>query len=207
MSFEVEVKLRRGERLLATSFASNAGMVALFGPSGAGKTSVLEMMAGLVTPDRGRIAVSGKVLFDSGKGVALPPEFRACGYVPQDGMLFPHLDVRANLIFGNKRGGEGHRAMPLEEAVRFLGIDHLLDRMPHTLSGGEARRVAIGRALLSGPDILLMDEPLSSLDMGRREEILLLVERTHSELGIPILYVTHDRAEIDRLAGEVVIIG
>jgi len=193
--------------MLATSFASEAGLVALFGPSGAGKTSVLEMIAGLVKPDRGRIAISGRVLFDSERGIDLSPAERACGYIPQDGLLFPHLDVRANLLFGTKRAEQGGFAMALEEAVGFLGIGDLLGRMPRTLSGGEARRVAIGRALLSGPDVLLMDEPLSSLDMARREEILQLVARTHAELGMPVIYVSHDRAEIERLGCEVVAVG
>ena len=199
--------LRRGERVLATRFASGAGLVALFGPSGAGKTSVIEMIAGLVRPDRGRIVVLGRVLFDSEQAIDLPPEARACGYIPQDGLLFPHLDVRANLLFGSKRDANGERAMPLEEAVGFLGIGGLLDRLPRTLSGGEARRVAIGRALLSGPDVLLMDEPLSSLDMARREEILQLIARTHERFGIPVLYVSHDRAEIDRLGCEIIPVG
>lgn len=207
MSFEIDVELRRTDRTLATRFASESGMVALFGPSGAGKTSVLDMIAGLERPERGRIAVSGEVLFDSEAGVDVPPEARACGYVLQDGLLFPHLDVRANLLFGWKLAPEERRWIGLEEATRFLGISDLLARMPHTLSGGEARRVAIGRALLSGPRFLLLDEPLSSLDMARRDEILALVERIRSELRLPIIYVSHERVEIERLACEVVAIG
>jgi len=207
MSFDVQVELRRGNRMIATAFSMRAGMVALFGPSGAGKTSVLDMIAGLLRPDRGRVVVAEKVLFDSEKGIDLPPERRACGYVPQDGRLFPHLDVSANLLFGWHLAPESRRWMQLEEAAQLLGIGHLLERMPHTLSGGEVRRVAIGRALLSGPDVLLMDEPLSSLDMARRKEILSLVERIHAELALPILYVSHDRDEIDRLACEVVAVG
>ncbi|TIX51487.1 molybdenum ABC transporter ATP-binding protein [Alteraurantiacibacter aquimixticola] len=204
MSFEVDVELPRGGRTIGASFASDAGLVALFGPSGAGKTTLLDMVAGLVRPKRGRIAVAGEVLFDSTSGIDLAPERRACGYVLQDGRLFPHRRVRDNLLFGWKLAPPERRWLALDVAVGFLGIGHLLERMPHTLSGGEAQRVAIGRALLSGPRFLLMDEPLSSLDMARRGEIMGLIERIRAELAIPILYVSHDRTEVDRLAGEVI---
>ena len=204
MSFDVDVSLRRGGRQLGACFSAPAGLVALFGPSGAGKTSVLDMIAGLTQPDAGRIAVSGEILFDSAANISLPPERRACGYVLQDGRLFPHRRVRDNLLFGWHLAPPERRWLELQEAVGFLGIGHLLERMPHTLSGGEAQRVAIGRALLSGPRFLLMDEPLSSLDMARREEIMTLIERIRAELAIPILYVSHDRAEVDRLADRVI---
>jgi len=204
MSFEVDVELRRGERRLGGCFSAQDGLVALFGPSGAGKTSLLDMIAGLVRPDRGRIVIAGTVLFDSEAGVDLPPERRACGYVFQDGRLFPHRRVRENLLFGWKLAPPERRWLDLDVAVGFLGIGHLLERMPRTLSGGEAQRVAIGRALLSGPRFLLMDEPLSSLDRGRREEILRVIERIRAELDVPILYVSHDRSEVDRLADRVV---
>jgi molybdate transport system ATP-binding protein len=135
----------------------------------------------------------------------VPAERRAAGYVFQDARLFPHYRVRGNLLYGAKRaGGQG---MALMEVADFLGIAHLLDRWPRTLSGGEAQRVAIGRALLSGPRFLLMDEPLASLDRARREEIMRLIERVRDELGLPILYVSHDRGEVDRLAATVVEMG
>ena len=134
----------------------------------------------------------------------VPPENRACGYVFQDGRLFPHRNVRDNLLYGWRLAPPERRWMALEEAVAFLDIGGLLHRMPRTLSGGEAQRVAIGRALLSGPRFLMMDEPLSSLDAPRREEIMAVIERIRDELALPILYVSHDRAEVDRLAGQVI---
>jgi len=138
------------------------------------------------------------------KGIDLRPEQRSCGYVFQDGRLFPHRNVRDNLLFGWKLASQERRWLALDDAVAFLGIGHLLKRMPRTLSGGEAQRVAIGRALLSGPRFLLMDEPLSSLDEARREEIMGVIERVRDELRLPILYVSHDHAELDRLADQVI---
>ena len=207
MSFEVDVEMKRGERIIATRFATPARLAALFGPSGAGKTSILDMIAGLLRPDRGRIAIEGQVLFDSANAIDLAPELRNCGYVFQDGRLFPHRRVNDNLLFGWKLAPPERRWIAPATAIGFLGIGHLLERMPHTLSGGEAQRVAIGRALLSGPRFLLMDEPLSSLDSARRSEIMSLIERIRDELGIPILYVSHDRAEVDRLAETIVEVG
>ncbi|OCC22385.1 molybdenum ABC transporter ATP-binding protein [Croceicoccus estronivorus] len=204
MSFEVDVSIRRGQRIIAARIASSESLVALFGPSGAGKTSILEAIGGLLRPENGRIAIAGQVLFDSASRIALPPEKRACGYVFQDGRLFPHLRVRDNLLYGWKLASPDRRWLTLEVAMEFLGIAHLLDRMPHTLSGGEAQRVAIGRALLSGPRFLLMDEPLSSLDSARRHEIMRLIERIRDEMDIPILYVSHDRSEVERLASTVI---
>lgn len=206
MSFEIAVTLPRGEGIGA-EFTATAGLTALFGPSGAGKTSLLDAVAGLLRPKEGRIVADGKVLFDSGTQIDLAPERRACGYVFQDDRLFPHKRVRENLLYGWKLAEPERRWMALDEATSFLGIGHLLQRMPATLSGGEAQRVAIGRALLSGPEFLLMDEPLSSLDAPRREEIMTVIERIRDELKLPILYVSHDRAEVDRLAGQVVEIG
>ena len=206
MSFEIAVTLPRGEGI-RVDFTATAGLTALFGPSGAGKTSLLDAVAGLLRPREGRIVAGGEVLFDSVAGVALRPERRACGYVFQDDRLFPHRRVRDNLLYGWKLAPPFRRWMTLDEATSFLGIGHLLHRMPATLSGGEAQRVAIGRALLSGPKFLLMDEPLSSLDVPRREEIMGVIERIRDELKLPILYVSHDRAEVERLAGQIVTIG
>lgn len=203
MSFEVRAECQLGEAKVTANFTSDSGVTALFGPSGAGKTSLLNMVAGLLRPDRGRIAVAGEVLFDSALGIDLPVQERRAGYVFQDGRLFPHLRVRQNLEYGATRA-EAHSLMTLEDAATFLGIAHLLDRWPRTLSGGEAQRVAIGRALLSGPRFLLMDEPLASLDRARREEVMLVIERLRDEVRLPILYVSHDRAEVERLAGLIV---
>ncbi len=199
MSFELRVERQLGEATVAADFVADGGLTALFGPSGAGKSSLLNMVAGLLRPDRGRIVVAGEVLFDSERGIDLPVQERRAGYVFQDGRLFPHLRVRDNLTFGAGRALSGG-LMSLDEAAAFLGITHLLNRWPRTLSGGEAQRVAIGRALLSGPRFLLMDEPLAALDRARREEVLHVIERLRDEVCLPILYVSHDRAEVERLA-------
>lgn len=204
MSFEVRVTRRLGERTIACAFATGGGLTALFGPSGAGKTSILNMVAGLLRPDAGRIVVGGEVLFDSTAGIDSPPEQRRVGYVFQEGRLFPHLRVRDNLLYGWRKAAPEQRWMGLDQVVEFLGIAPLLDRWPLSLSGGEAQRVAIGRALLSGARFLLLDEPLASLDRRRRDEILQVIERLRDELALPMLYVSHDRAEVDRLAAEVV---
>lgn len=204
MSFEIAVERRLGDAHIALSLTSAAGLTALFGPSGAGKSSVLNMVAGLLRPDRGRIVVAGETLFDSERRIDLPPDRRRAGYVFQDGRLFPHRRVRDNLLYGWRLAAPEHRWMALDEAVAFLGIGPLLERWPRTLSGGEAQRVAIGRALLSGPRFLLMDEPLVSLDAPRREEIMRVIERVRDELALPILYVSHDRAEVERLASTIV---
>jgi len=204
MSFEIAVERRLGDAHIALNLTSAAGLTALFGPSGAGKSSVLNMVAGLLRPDGGRIVVAGETLFDSEHRIDLPPDRRRAGYVFQDGRLFPHRRVRDNLLYGWRLAAPDHRWMTLDEAVAFLGIGHLLERWPRTLSGGEAQRVAIGRALLSGPRFLLMDEPLASLDMARREDIMQVIERVRDELALPILYVSHDRAEVERLASTIV---
>ncbi|MBJ7500659.1 MAG: ATP-binding cassette domain-containing protein [Sphingopyxis sp.] len=205
MAIDIDVARRLGDRTIAARFAAGSGLTALFGPSGAGKTSILNMVAGLLRPDRGHIRIGERTLFDG--ATDLPPEARRVGYVFQDGRLFPHRRVRANLTYGHDLAPPANRWMSLEEATQFLGIGHLLDRWPHSLSGGEAQRVAIGRALLAGPEILLMDEPLSSLDAARRGDIMAVIERIRDELELPILYVSHDRAEVDRLATQVVAIG
>jgi molybdate transport system ATP-binding protein len=207
MSFDVDVSRQMGDVRISARFEAGDGITALFGPSGAGKTTILNMVAGLIRPDEGRIAVNGHVLFDSAQGIDLPPERRRLGYVFQDGRLFPHRRVRGNLLYGYNLAPTEARWMSLDDAAGFLGIGHLLDRWPRSLSGGEAQRVAIGRALLSGPQFLLMDEPLSSLDAARRDGIMTVIERIRSELGLPILYVSHDPAEIERLATTVIPVG
>ena len=198
MSFDVDLTKRRGDVAVGCRFTSGDGLTVLFGPSGAGKTSVLDMIAGLLRPDAGRVVVGGRVLFDD--AVDLPPERRRAGYVFQDARLFPHLTVRANLTYGAKGAEIGER-------LDFLAIGHLLDRWPRTLSGGEARRVAIGRALLSDPAFLLLDEPLSSLDRVRREEVMRAIEHLRDHARVPILLVTHDRGEAERLGTTIVEVG
>lgn len=198
MSFEISVAKRLGETTVALDLTAGEGLTVLFGPSGIGKTSVLNMVAGLLRPDRGRIAVAGRVLFDSDAGVDIAPERRRAGYVFQEPRLFPHRRVRANLLYGAPDD------TGLAVTVAMLGIDHLLDRWPRTLSGGEARRVAIGRALLSDPAFLLLDEPLSSLDRARRGEIMDAIVRVRDEAGLPILMVTHDPEEAERLGTRIV---
>lgn len=207
MSFDISVSRRLGGRTIGAAFSTGDGLTALFGPSGAGKTSVLNMVAGLLRPDTGHVRVGGETLFDAAARIAVPSHRRRAGYVFQDARLFPHLTVRANLLYGHRLAAPADRWMMPEEAIAFLDLATLLDRRPATLSGGEARRVAIGRALLSDPRFLLMDEPLSSLDEARREEIVRVIERIRDELALPILYVTHESAEVRRLANHVVPIG
>ena len=205
MAIDIDVERRFGASVIAAQFTAEAGLTALFGPSGVGKTSLLNMVAGLLRPDRGHIRIGGRTLFDG--ATDLPPEARRVGYVFQDGRLFPHRRVKANLLYGWRLADPANRWMTLDEAADFLGIGHLLGRWPQSLSGGEAQRVAIGRALLAGPQILLMDEPLSSLDAARRDDIMTVIERIRDELKVPILYVSHDRAEVERLATQIVEVG
>jgi len=197
MSFEIDVRKRLGEAEVALTLAAGDGATGLFGPSGVGKTSVLNMVAGLLRPDSGRILVDGETLF--GDGIDVPPEARRAGYVFQEARLFPHLRVRANLLYG-----AGRDTAAFEDRIGFLGIGHLLDRWPRTLSGGEAQRVAIGRAVLSNPRFLLLDEPLASLDRARREEILRAIEHLRDVMRLPILMVTHDPDEAERIGTRVV---
>lgn len=205
MAIDIAVERRFGASVIGAQFTAEAGLTALFGPSGVGKTSLLNMVAGLLRPDRGHIRIGGRTLFDD--ATDLPPEARRVGYVFQDGRLFPHRRVKANLLYGWRLADPANRWMTLDEAADFLGIGHLLGRWPQSLSGGEAQRVAIGRALLAAPQILLMDEPLSSLDAARRDDIMTVIERIRDELKVPILYVSHDRAEVDRLATQIVEVG
>ena len=205
MSFDVDVTRRVGETQVSACF-SGSGLVVLFGPSGAGKTSVLNMVAGLLTPERGHVSIGAETLFDAA-AINVPPERRRLGYVFQESRLFPHLRVRENLLYGHRLARPEDRWMDYDDTVRLLDIAHLLDRWPKGLSGGEARRVAIGRALLSGPRALLLDEPLSFLDRARREEVLHVVERIRDTLKLPILYVTHDEREVERLATQIIEIG
>jgi molybdate transport system ATP-binding protein len=204
MSFDIALSLRRGDADIEVRIASDRKLTAVIGPSGAGKTSLLHCVAGLLRPDEGRIEVAGETLFDSTADIDLPPQARRAGYVFQDNRLFPHMRVEANLAYGEGRSDASQPLMNRTEAMQFLGITHLARRYPATLSGGETRRVAIGRALLSSPRFLLLDEPLTSIDRARRADILSLVERIRDEIGLPILYVSHEESEVARLADEVI---
>jgi len=200
----LEVEKRLGDFQLAARFETEARVTALFGPSGAGKTTIINMIAGLLTPDRGRIMYQGKVLFDAAGKVNLPPHRRRFGYVFQDGRLFPHLTVRGNLEYGRRMYRLKRDAGELERVVAMLDIGHLSDRRPGKLSGGERQRVAIGRALLMRPQLLLLDEPLASLDAARKAEIMPYLERLRDEAQVPMIYVTHQADDARRLASTVV---
>jgi molybdate transport system ATP-binding protein len=206
MSFDIDIARQMGGITVAARFTATDGITVLLGPSGVGKTSVLNMVAGLLRPDGGHIRVGGTPLFDAQAGIDIAPNHRRMGYIFQDGRLFPHRRVRGNLLYGHHLVAPPDRWISLEEVTAFLDIGDLLDRWPRSLSGGEAQRVAIGRALLSGARTLLMDEPLTSLDIARRDEVMRVIERIRDELRLPILYVTHDRAEADRLATRQIVI-
>ncbi len=201
-----QAKLRRGQFALDVGFDTDCGALALFGPSGSGKSTVLGLMAGLLKADEGRIQLGDEVLFDSTAGIDVAPHRRRIGMVFQDALLFPHLSVRQNLLYGRWFAARRAAITRLEPIADLLGIAHLLGRRPAGLSGGERQRVAIGRALLSAPRLLLFDEPLASLDYERRMEILPYVLRLHEELGVPFVYVSHAVDEVARLADEVVVL-
>jgi molybdate transport system ATP-binding protein len=190
---------------LDVEFAAGGGVTALFGPSGSGKTSVLGMIAGLRAPDEGRVRLGEQVLFDSAQHVNLKPEARRLGVVFQDLLLFPHLTVRGNLAYGLKRRGPS-AAAPLARVVEVLELGPVLDRHPRSLSGGERQRVALGRALLSQPRLLLLDEPWSALDDALKDRVLAYLERAFAEWSVPALVVSHDQGAVRRLAGQVVVL-
>jgi len=200
----VSVKLERRDFRLDVAFSGGAGVTALFGPSGCGKTTVIRLVAGLERPESGRIVLGERVLTDTATRTFVAPHRRRIGMVFQDAQLFPHLDVAANLGYGRFFTPHGLRRIALDAVVEVLGIGHLLRRRPATLSGGERQRVAIGRALLTSPDLLLMDEPLAALDEERKLEILPFIERLRDEFAIPIVYVSHSVEEVARLAATVV---
>ena len=197
---DLSIRRKQGDFQLDVELRAGLGVTALYGRSGSGKTSVINMVAGLSRPDAGRIAVDGKVLFDSAEGIDLAPEHRRLGYVFQEHRLFPHLSVRGNLLFGRNRLPVAEQAVDFDQVVEVLGIEALLDRRPANLSGGEKQRVAIGRALLASPRILLMDEPLAALDQARKHELLPFIAALSRRFAIPILYVSHSMDEVLRLA-------
>ena len=203
---EVDVHKQRGTFKLDLAFkAPQASVIALFGPSGCGKSTTINMIAGLLAPDSGRVQMDDRVLFDSRAGICVPAERRRIGYVFQDARLFLHLTVVQNLRYGLQRAPRDDRRIDLTTIIDLLGIGPLLQRRPQQLSGGEKQRVAIGRALLSQPHLLLLDEPLAALDLARRDEVLPYLERLRSFLHIPMVYVSHQFEEVLRLATHVVV--
>ncbi|MGB3537260.1 MAG: molybdenum ABC transporter ATP-binding protein [Mesorhizobium sp.] len=206
MTVLVDIAHRQGAFELAANFASSGRLTALFGPSGSGKSSLISVIAGLTRPDKGRVEVEGRVLVDTGAGIFVPKHKRRIGMVFQEALLFPHMSVAHNLRFGRWFTPAGERYADFDAVVELLGIGALLERRPGKLSGGEKQRVAIGRALLASPKLLLMDEPLASLDDARKAEILPYIERLRDETKIPIVYVSHSIAEVARLASDVVVL-
>jgi len=202
----VSIQHHFGGFALDAAFESSGGLTALFGRSGAGKTSLINAIAGLLRPDRGRIVVDGAILTDMANGIFVPARRRRIGYVFQEGRLFPHMTVRQNLLYGRWFAPRDASGGDLDQVVDMLGIGQLLGRRPANLSGGEKQRVAIGRALLARPRLLVMDEPLASLDEARKGEILPYIERLRDEAGVPIVYVSHQIAEVTRLATTMVVL-
>ena len=204
---QVDLQKRLGDFNLDVAFGiEDRGITALFGRSGAGKTTLVNMMAGLLRPDSGRLHIGGHTLFDSDAKINVRPERRRVGYVFQEGRLFPHLSVKANLLYGRRFAPKGERYQDAAQIIDLLGLGGLLARRPATQSGGEKQRVAIGRALLSEPRLLLMDEPLAALDAARKSEIMGHIERLRDVLGVPIVYVSHALEEVTRLADHMVLL-
>jgi len=203
----VTVRKQLGAFLLDAAFTAPArGITALFGRSGAGKTTIINLVAGILAPDAGRIALDDHVFYDEGARIALPPEKRRVGFVFQDSRLFPHLNVEANLRYGLRRAPAADSPVAFDAVVDALGVRHLLTRRPQTLSGGERQRVALGRAWLAQPRLLLMDEPLASLDAPRKAEILSYIERLRDEFRLPMIYVSHSLDEVVRLADHLLVV-
>jgi molybdate transport system ATP-binding protein len=191
---------------LAIDHDANSRVLALFGPSGSGKTTTLEVIAGLRAPVRGRIAIAGRELYSSEARLNLPPRQRGIGYVPQDALLFPHLDVRGNVLFGARRARMHGRRLAVDDVLALVEAGPLLDREVAGLSGGERQRVALARALMSSPDLLLLDEPLAAVDLPSRRRILASLGRIRDDLGVPLIYVTHDPAELRSVADTVIVL-
>ena len=198
----VDFRLRQGTFTLEIHERIDTRITALFGPSGAGKTTTLDAIAGLRTPIDGQIAIGSRTVFSSSQRIDIPAYERHVGYVTQDVALFPHLNVRRNVLYGRRRG----QKLDLPAVAAMLEVEGLLDRQVQQLSGGEKQRVALARALMSAPELLLLDEPLAAVDVERRRRILPYLERVRDQLGVPIIYVTHDRAELERIADRVIVL-
>jgi molybdate transport system ATP-binding protein len=194
--------LRQGPFTLELHEQLAPGITALFGPSGSGKTTTLDAIAGLRRPSAGTIVVGERVLFDASRGIDLAPHARHIGYVPQDPALFPHMNVRRNVLYGRRPG----QKLSLEMVTTMLEVETFLERRVPDLSGGERQRVALARALMSAPDVLLLDEPLAAVDVERRRRILPYLLRVRDDLGVPVIYVSHDRGEVDQLADRVLVL-
>lgn len=198
----LDFTLTQGAFSLTVHETLGEGITALFGPSGSGKTTTLDAIAGLRRPATGRILVGDRALYESSHDIDLPPHQRRVGYVPQDPALFPHMNVRRNVLYGRRPG----QRLALDTVSRMLEVGTLLDRRVADLSGGERQRVALARALMSAPDLLLLDEPLAAVDVERRRRILPYLLRVRDDLKVPVVYVSHDRAEVDRLADRVIVL-
>jgi len=206
MSIAIDVERRLGAFRLSVRFASEGRVTALFGRSGAGKTTLVSLIAGLIRPDRGSIVIAGDTLVDTERRIDMPAHRRRIGYVFQEGRLFPHMSVRSNLLYGRRLLPTGNRWGSLEATVDMLGIGHLLHRRPSGLSGGEKQRVALGRALLASPRLLLLDEPLAALDEARKADLLPYIETLRDEMQLPMVYVSHSIEEVARIADTMVVL-
>lgn len=206
MSLEVQLTHLHEDFALDVTFRAGRGVTALFGPSGAGKTSVSNAIAGIFRPQQGRIVLGDHVILDTNKGIDLPPAKRRIGYVFQDGRLFPHMTVATNMAFGARFAPGGLDVAERDRVTNLLGLRALMDRRPGTLSGGEKQRVALARALLSRPDLLILDEPLAALDAPRKDEIFPYLERLRDTAQVPIIYVSHALEEVARLADDLVVL-
>ncbi len=200
---DCHIQLKQGQFDLDQRFHSDQPVIGLFGASGSGKTTILHSIAGLVTPQAGWIKIKNQTWFDQAQKINLSTQQRRIGLVFQDAQLFPHKNVKQNLLFGFKHIQPQQRQFELDYIIELLKLEHLIERMPIKLSGGEKQRVALGRALLYSPQLLLLDEPLSALDAAHKAEIIPFFQRVKQELGIPMLYVSHDKSEIEQLTHEI----
>jgi molybdate transport system ATP-binding protein len=206
MAVEFDIRHTLGSFRLDARFVADRGLTVLFGRSGSGKTSLINVIAGLVRPDEGRVVIDGTVVVDTARGIFVPSHKRRVGYVFQESRLLPHLTVRQNLLYGRWFARLGSTGAEVERIFALLGLEKLIHRRPHHLSGGERQRVAIGRALLAEPRLLLMDEPLASLDEGRKQEVMPYLERLRDHARIPMIYVSHSVPEVTRLASTIVLV-